>query len=457
MKKNLTEHALVWLCVGFLLLMLCAVGVRAFAGHVLVEGMGIQNRFTELVLSGTDAAPDRQEDAAAGEEIAIDWAEQYPFGEGEEAPASGKESKSPLEKYQKWVSTFKDDREADATELLPGYDRMTDAANRYERGLGWNYASYMEYNNVVTLENGYLAAFAREKDITEAFQSVTELDDWCKGLDIPFLYVQTPCKICKAEDAALSGTVDFSNQNADDLISRLNGVGIPTYDLREEMHRAGLNHHDSFYRTDHHWTGETAFWASGRILEHLRKSYGMETDPEILSRESFIEKTYPAWFLGSQGKKVTLAQTEPEDFTLLYPNFETRLRYTVPTRGLDVTGDFSVTYAMEHMEHTCEQDYYDKSPYHVYNNGDTALIQVENELISDNGKVLLIHDSFTDPMISFLSLGIKHLDAIDLRHFTGSLQTYIKETRPDLVLLIYNPNQIDPVDWTGHTSTFDFR
>ena len=387
----------------------------------------------------------------------MDWEALYPFAPEQEATAAGNPSKAPFARYEKKVTAFKDKREADATELLPGYDSMTAAANRFERGLGWNYASYMEYNNVVTLENGYLAAFAREKDITEAFQSVTQLNDWCEGLDIPFLYVQTPCKICKAEDAALSGTVDFSNQNADELISRLNSVGISTYDLREEMHRAGLNHHDSFYRTDHHWTGETAFRASGWLLEHLRRSYGVGTGPEILSRESFTAETYPSWFLGSQGKKVTLAQAAPEDFTLLYPSFETRLRYTVPTRGLDVTGDFSVTYAMEHMEHTCEQDYYDKSPYHVYNNGDTALIQAENELLPDNGRVLLVHDSFTDPMISFLSLGIRQLDAIDLRHFTGSLQSFIDRTRPDLVLLIYNPNQIDPVDWTGHTSTFDFR
>jgi LmbE family N-acetylglucosaminyl deacetylase len=51
----------------------------------------------------------------------------------------------------------------------------------------------------------------------------------------------------------------------------------------------------------------------------------------------------------------------------------------------------------------------------------------------------------------------KQLDILDLRHFTGSLRSYITETKPDMVIVLYNPNAIAAPDYATHTSMFDFR
>ena len=55
-------------------------------------------------------------------------------------------------------------------------------------------------------------------------------------------------------------------------------------------------------------------------------------------------------------------------------------------------------------------------------------------------KVLVIQDSYGLPFSSFLSLRVKELRTIDLRHFEGKEIEYIKEYKPDIVLMIYNPS-----------------
>lgn len=86
-----------------------------------------------------------------------------------------------------------------------------------------------------------------------------------------------------------------------------------------------------------------------------------------------------------------------------------------------------------------EIHYYNKGPYHVYNYGDRALIRYENfSDVQEIMKIMLIHDSFSDCMAPFLALGVKNLESLDLRYFTGSLEAYIKGSRPDMVIVMYN-------------------
>ena len=103
-------------------------------------------------------------------------------------------------------------------------------------------------------------------------------------------------------------------------------------------------------------------------------------------------------------------------------------------------------------------DYYHKSAYTAYGHGDRPLINIENLEEVEDKKILLVKDSFSDHMASFLALGVRQMDVIDLRHFTGSLETYIRMTEPDVVLLMYTPSQIgEEIDLSGHRDLFDFR
>ena len=77
----------------------------------------------------------------------------------------------------------------------------------------------------------------------------------------------------------------------------------------------------------------------------------------------------------------------------------------------------------------------------------------------DHKKVLLIRDSFSDAFIPFASLGMEHLTAIDLRHYTKSLKEYIKKDKPDTVIILYWIQELnrDYIAMKKHTDLFDFR
>ena len=72
--------------------------------------------------------------------------------------------------------------------------------------------------------------------------------------------------------------------------------------------------------------------------------------------------------------------------------------------------------------------------------------------------MLLLHDSFSDVVQSFLALGLKNLEAMDLRYFDGSLEGYIRENQPDLVIVMINAGEISgKINRDSHRDLFDFR
>ena len=306
------------------------------------------------------------------------------------------------------------------------------------------------YNPVVKLKDGYLTSFTPSRDVTQDALSTLELADFCESLDIKFLYINLPNKICVSEDKDISGFLDFSNQNADKFLNLLKNLGVKCYDMRKILHDQGMNHHEAFFRTDHHWKPETGLWAAREILKFLHNDYNWPVNPEILNPENFDKVIYRDWFLGSEGKKLTLEQTKPDDISLLYPKFENRLNYEIPQSEINISGDFSIIYDMSRIQ---SRDYYNLNPYATYDYANKALKKFTNLLTGYDKKLLFIHDSFANSVIPFLALEVKNIDEIDLGQFTGSVKTFIKSERPDIVIVTYYAAQLG----YSNNRLFDFR
>ena len=314
------------------------------------------------------------------------------------------------------------------------YTGQTFGEKRYENFINWDIAYMGDYNPVVKLKDGYLTSFTPSRDVTENARSILELANFCESLGIEFIYINLPNKICISQDKDISGILDFSNQNADKFLNMLKDFGVKYYDLRKNLHEQGMNHHESFFRTDHHWKPETGLWAAREILKFLRDDYNWPVNPEILRPENFESVIYHNWFLGSQGKKVTLIRTNPDDISLFYPKFETNFYYEIPQLKINTGGDFSITYDMKQIQ---SRDYYGLNAYAAYDYADRALIKFTNLLTGYEKKILFIHDSFSNCVIPFIALDVKNVIEIDLRHFTGSVKTFIKSERPDIVIVTY--------------------
>ena len=389
----------------------------------------------------------------------VNWKGLYPFSDPEtEADAKSKGESNPLlakiSLWEKFVSTKKAHFQKYHTTLLPGYQTMAEWAQKYNSVVRWNYTSYDEYNGVVDKGEGYLVGRAARVDVGEHIDSVLDYQRKCEQAGMRFLYVATPSKVCRLEDADYSGSVDFCNQNADDLLSGIRDAGVAVLDLREKLHEQGLNHHAMFYNTDHHWKTTAGLWAAGEILDCCNQLFGAGADLSLLELSAFRQQLYEKWFLGSQGKKVTLARAVPDDFTLLYPNYETSVHFTVPTRGIDAIGSFEIMYDMYEVTN---RDYYTKNPYGACAYGETALCTVENLKMPEGKKVLLIRDSMSDCVIPCLSMGFGQLHSLDLRLFNGSVWEYTRSYDPDIVIVMYGASSIGSISWNNHVDKFDFR
>ncbi len=376
------------------------------------------------------------------EKITIDWAELYPFEDGQARMTA--DSRKPKDIFRRIYHYVKDKCEDYTSKKLMGYHSIVEAAKRYEDFAGWNIAPVFGYNPVVKISGNYLSTFTKSTDITHSAQSTIDFAEFCREQGAEFMYINLPMKICVSEDKDFSGVLDFSNQNATRFLRMIESAGVRCYDMRELLHSEGMSHHAAFFDTDHHWRPETGLWAARHILSFVGGN------AEILNPENFDKVIYREWFLGSQGKKLTLSRCKPDDISLIYPKFTTHINFCDPIKGINTSGDFSVTYEMQHI---ASKDYYEKNPYAAYKYADQPLTAIHNYMNTDGKKILFLHDSFSNCVIPFVGLGVKDTHEIDLRHFTGSIKSYIRSYRPDFVIAMYHSGVPGGVD----NIMYDFR
>lgn len=408
---------------------------RFTAGIFLCVAMGF------MVLSFCSLA-DRVIKTAGTHEVAwkkyIDWEAMYPF-EGV--------TRTKTEKAASAYSYIKDRLKEYTSSKLLGYDKLVETARRYEDVIGWNMESVFSYNAAVRLKDGYMSTYTTSRDIRLDVKAVKDFADFCSERGIDFAYLNFPVKICKSEDKEISGVLDFANQNADRFLAGLKEAGVKCYDFREKLHEDGMKHHEAFFVYDMHWKPQTGLWASRHILKILRNDFGWNINPETLRPENFDYVVYPEAFLGSEGRKLTLARAKPEDFTLIYPKFPTHLKLEIQSIGINSEGDFSITYDRRAIK---------SITYTTYFYGNQALSRLENMSVINGKRLLVIYNSFSDCVIPFISLQIQNVDAINTGLFTGSVKTFMKIFKPDAVIVEYH-SSVPGTSANTIGGSYDFR
>ena len=439
-------------CLMVLVFFMSGIFLRLGTRQVLVKRLGMDNAFTQMVLF------DRQElQVKEGEKkknVDINWAAKYPFYEQQAASyqlgnllrnmSSLKLSikKSEKEKIDKWCRDY-----------LAFYSVLVEAGRGIDNVLAWDLMT--PGMDVYRLQDGYLTYSYRKLDMAEHIGAVAEFAQLVSQQGGRLLYVQSPGKTNPFGDRELDG-LDYANYNTDMLLQGLQARGVDIFDLRQDMYRDMGNEgwHKAFFRTDHHWLPSTALWAAEKLAARLHADYDVDVDFGHFSEADYDVVNYENYFLGSQGKKVTLAKTTAEDIALYYPKFSTDIRLEIPSLGIDTRGDFTIMYDMERVK---KRDFYGDNPYAAYGYGDIPEIKVHNftnEHLRDK-KILIIRDSMVDTVLPFLSMGLKDITLLDIRHFNGSVRRYVEDCKPDIVIVMYKPSYV-PIVW-NHKDKFDFR
>lgn len=269
------------------------------------------------------------------------------------------------------------------------------------------------------------------REILESeIESLETLADYCKTNGIPFLYVQAPFKADIYKNDLPYGIEDYSGENSDYVLNKLKQHGIDTLDLR--MHLTG---EDVFYKTDHHWQIKSSFEASV-VIAKVMSSYGALSDinqeyfGDLSNYESIIYKD----FLGSYGRRTGQDYSGLEEFTYLFPLFDTNFHFQHIKTG-EVVLEKSGTFEKALISNPLESDYYCS-----YLNNSYEEMLIENLLSENDKKVLVISDSFGRTMCCYLSLYFSTLVNLDTQEgrFCRSVKAYIDEYEPDIVIVMFN-------------------
>ena len=304
-------------------------------------------------------------------------------------------------------------------------------------------------NGIVRMNNGQLATTdvagvqTQKRTVSNNLEYTIAYKKQLDSMNVYFLYVAAPTIICKYDPQLPFGTTDFSNEIMDEFLEGLKSANIDFIDLREELHKDGLDHHKAFPNTDPHWKPEIGFWAAKKITEHLSKQGVLPVTHELddinnynIDTHKNISIGYCAAKTGTTFAGIGTKFYGKDDISLIYPKFNTKITALYPAGDLvvdDSTAHNSVTDSFYNTFFRTEglKSNWLNSAYMAGLFPQTTTYANNNA--QNNTKILLFGDSFTAVIIPFLAITQNKIFA---RLWKKSTITDVQTTKPDVVIMV---------------------
>ncbi len=232
--------------------------------------------------------------------------------------------------------------------------------------------------------------------------------------------------------------LDYSDELADEIVERISQTDINMLDSREILSASGLELSEFLMYTDQHWATRASLVMAQSIAEELSEQTGIDMHPERLDIDNFETKTYPKLFLGKYGQRVGTFNIDPDDITIFWPKEETNIhRYTNYLGDItDIEGDFKDSVIRWKYLEPDEGKTYNIKAYFDY--GLTENYDIYHNEDGADCTILLLKDSYSASIGSFLSLVANEIYAVDMRRSDLSLEEWIAKANPDVVVVSYS-------------------
>lgn len=287
---------------------------------------------------------------------------------------------------------------------------------------------------VVLHESGFLSFVYDDMDTTVPMENLHAFDQTLKEQGIDLLVFIPPCKSGQIDSSYMGVYQDYSSKLLKDIVQSAQRYDIDVIDFQAMAEKEGLTEEELYFRTDHHWLPQSGLLGCQAIAPWLIDR-GYDVDTELLDLSSYRVEYAEHPMLGSQGIKATSAYADIEYLPILEPLYPTTLTVTNPQAGTVLTG--SITETLYDYSMIKEPAFNSTAHFQFYSYGDLPLLQIHNDQRTDGKRILVIKDSFARVMAPYMCNMAEYVDVIDLRHFNGSLQTYMEENTPDSVIVIY--------------------
>lgn len=478
MKEKRIRDICVTICFGLLVFFMASILIRFLTKQILVDKLGWDNAFTRTIFLGDDILKGESVTTNKNGEVYvnIDWESLYPFlPEDDNSEDNSMEKKDAfyfIKRYEEKVDSLEEKVEDYSEIHLLGHELLTRIGKKYNALIGCEAMPMgddltSDTPQIILLNNGYLTyqePLVEMENIIEIADNISAFSEYLSQEGIYFLYANTGSKICPSDRQLPPWAEENTNENGDHLLEALRERNVPVLDYREYQQEEFEDWYGSYYKTDHHWKTSTALWAAGVLAENLNKNVGFDFDQKYFEKDSYVIETRENYFLGGQGRVLTTAVSELEPFEKIIPKFDTDFSIQIPDRGLDLRGEYSQTlFREDYFESIADYELEDfdtkGDAYNAVTWRNHPLGTVQNHACENNqGKrILMLQDSFGWYLSTYLATDVPEIDFLYLPGFTGSLKSYINETKPDAVVLLLSEYNLKFVDQEEHASFFDFR
>lgn len=175
-----------------------------------------------------------------------------------------------------------------------------------------------------------------------------------------------------------------------------------------------------YFNTDHHWTSLGAYYA----YEQFSKEAGFKAEPldelEKYSKEGFLGTLYTQ----TQDTKLK-ANPDVVDYYKIPADYQVS-RYEKGKEDAAVPSTLYADYASG------------VNAYSLFLHGDFPMIKIRNNDSHNNGKLVVVKESYGNAFVPFLIPHYDEVYVVDSRYYTGSLSELVNEQEITDVLFINN-------------------
>lgn len=289
---------------------------------------------------------------------------------------------------------------------------------------------------------GYMYAPDGRDAVGPFVESTVAFAHRVEELDIPFLYVQIPSKFALEEGLMPEGWMHYNpNDEALRTVEGLAERGVRTLSLVQGLAATRAEVEANFFRTDHHWRGQAAFRVAELVAHKMANILEDQTlhNPPELNIENWEKRTLRQTFLGSHGRRTGRWFAGIDDFEYFIPKFVTNIqRYKAGK--LKAQGNFKESVLEMRF---LSRPLHDRNAYGVYGTDRNDVAYV-NKMAKSRIKVLVVKDSFANPVVGFLSTVCREIVKVDPRRYTSKEEIFqtIAKHRPDIVVMLVNPTAL---------------
>lgn len=345
---------------------------------------------------------------------------------------------------------FMRDFEAYFADQLYGRDEIIEAYTRQEFILGKAIV-----NNIVVAGDDWLFNQPLTEDlygeIDESLANLEELMEPFKGTDVEFFFGAVPNKLNMLGELyphfiETEQTLEQRKYFMDRLPEGMEGIDLYRY-YKESYSLEELK--SMYFKTDHHWNIQGAFIGYQKIIEALSEQSSQFTGKPIDQKSVELVCRDNAVVLGSHNRQLYGLSNSADDQACYYEPFFDAEHVSVQARSLwnfdTIFTDIGQIYGTGMKK--------DEVHYSDIFTWDLPEIIFENQNSDNDLHLLILKDSYGNPIQPFFSQHFEKTSILDIRHYQAMpIADYIEENNVDIVLFLYNDNNL-----TNRTKMYDFK